>query len=320
MAREFSLQIGRRVGDLCADQENVVSRAQLLAAGVTRTQIRTRLEAKLWQPAYRGTYITHTGVAAYRERVWSAVLYAGAGAMASHETAAYLGRLLDGQPREVHILVPGTRRVAPQAGLKLHLAGDAQSRLQFGSAPPRTTIEEAVLDIAGAKRSPDDVVAVLTGACQRRLTSPSRLRAVAGRRRKLAWRGLLNEILRDVECGVESPLESRYLRGVERPHGLPRGLRQAGVMTAGRREYRDVLYEEYGVIVELDGLTSHADEQVFRDMQRDNAAAARAEVSLRYGWRDVVGAPCSVAQQVATVLRQRGWTGTLRRCSRCRRP
>jgi hypothetical protein len=54
---------------------------------------------------------------------------------------------------------------------------------------------------------------------------------------------------------VHSALEHRYLRDVERPHRLPRGVRQAPARNAdgGRTEYRDVLYEAYLVAVELDG-------------------------------------------------------------------
>ena len=44
-------------------------------------------------------------------------------------------------------------------------------------------------------------------------------------------------------------------------------------------------------------------------MARDNRSALRSETTLRYGWADVTGRRCAVARQVASLLRDRGWTG-----------
>jgi hypothetical protein len=52
---------------------------------------------------------------------------------------------------------------------------------------------------------------------------------------------------------VHSALEFRYLRDVERGHGLPTAQRQAQAAQNGRLIYRDALYRKYGVAVELDG-------------------------------------------------------------------
>jgi hypothetical protein len=78
---------------------------------------------------------------------------------------------------------------------------------------------------------------------------------------------------------------------------------------AGRNEYRDVLYEEYGVAVELDGRAAHPGDLRWRDIRRDNSAAAAGLVTLRYGWIDVSQRPCWVAAQVAQVLARRGYSG-----------
>jgi len=75
-----------------------------------------------------------------------------------------------------------------------------------------------------------------------------------------------------------------------------------------------VLYEEFGVGVELDGDLAHPPEAHWRDRHRDNAAAADGIITLRYSWPDVVRRPCHVAAQVAAVLRQLGWRGRPRPC------
>jgi hypothetical protein len=151
---------------------------------------------------------------------------------------------------------------------------------------------------------------------QRRMTTPERLRSRLGQRSRHAHRALLVNMLADVAEGAESPLELRYLRTVERPHGLPRGDRQNS--RAGLRYIRDVLYDEFALLVELDGRDGHSDVGRFRDMNRDNLHALRDELTLRFGWFDIAARACLVAFQVFTVLSRRGYDSPFRRCLNCR--
>jgi hypothetical protein len=117
-----------------------------------------------------------------------------------------------------------------------------------------------------------------------------------------------------VAGGAHSLLEYRYVRDVERAHGLPAAQRQARADEHGRVIYRDVRYRGYEVVVELDGRASHPDDQRWRDQRRDNAAAAEGVVTLRYGWADVTERPCETAREIGTALARRGWRGTMKRC------
>jgi hypothetical protein len=111
-------------------------------------------------------------------------------------------------------------------------------------------------------------------------------------------------------------LEFRYDRDVERAHGLPEPTKQVWFAGAdGRRGRRDRVYEEYGIVVELDGKLGHEGEDQWRDKSRDNAAAATGQQSLRYGWKHVKSQACQTAVEVARVLRLRGWDGSPRPCS-----
>ena len=60
-------------------------------------------------------------------------------------------------------------------------------------------------------------------------------------------------------------------------------------------------------MVELDGRMGHEGTGRFRDLERDNAAAAAGELTLRYGWHDVADRACVAAFQLAAVLARRGW-------------
>ena len=76
-----------------------------------------------------------------------------------------------------------------------------------------------------------------------------------------------------------------------------------------------MLYDEYRLIVELDGKVAHPDDGRWADISRDNAAAATGRMTLRYGFGDLAEDPGVVAAQVADVLHLRGWPNSPRRCS-----
>ena len=67
--------------------------------------------------------------------------------------------------------------------------------------------------------------------------------------------------LNDAGEGMLSWLERRYVRGVERSHGLPTASRQARVRHEGGNRYLDNLYEAYRLCVELDGAVAHPAER-----------------------------------------------------------
>jgi len=61
--------------------------------------------------------------------------------------------------------------------------------------------------------------------------------------------------------------------------------------------------------VELDGQAAHPAEARWRDIHRDNASAAAGLVTLRHSWADITMSPCRVAEEIAALLRLRGWEG-----------
>ncbi|WP_375426247.1 hypothetical protein [uncultured Friedmanniella sp.] len=185
--------------------------------------------------------------------------------------------------------------------------------LRSPGSPPRTTVEDTVLDLCD-EGSAEQVVGWVTTAVQTRRTTPAALRRALRRRLRIRHRKLVSDLLADVAVGAESPLEVRYLRDAERAHGLPRGQRQ----DSSTPEYsRDVVYHPYGLVVELDGRLGHTGMGRFRDMWRDNRTLLEGRPTLRYGTVDVVGSSCEVAVQVATALTRLGWTDPPTRCRRC---
>jgi hypothetical protein len=278
--------------------------------------IKFRVRSDRWRQIRPGVYTTFTGVPGRTAQLWAAVLWAGPGAVLSHETAAELHRLSDKPSELIHLTVPWERRVAKADGLSLYRSTHINEMVLGQSNPPRTRIEETVLDLTQTAPTFDDVCGWVTRAFARDLTDEAKLRAAIGLRTKLRWRADLHELITAAAAGDHSVLEYRYDRDVERAHGLPEARRQVPFVDArGRRGRRDRVYAEYGVAVELDGRLGHQDEDQWRDKARDNAAAVGGQQTLRYGWTDVRWHACQTAAQVAKVLQSRGWEGQPRPCS-----
>jgi len=299
--------------ELARAQAGAVSRPQALDRGLTYGQIEALLAAGRWQGHLPGVYLTFTGPVPPHTLVSGALLYAGAGATACLGTAAWLWGLRSDLPLPIEVCVPFVRQVIDQPGLHVASRRHLPTLRHPAAVPPRTRVEQTVLDLVDQAGDIDEVVALITGACQRRLTTAVRLAQAAGARPRLRRRALVGDVLHEVRAGVLSPLERRYYH-IERSHGLPTGVRNRAEGPAGRRRYRDVHYVEFTTIVELDGEAAHPAENRELDRARDNEVAEQAQTTLRYGWTSVVGSPCATAAQVGRVLMSRGWQGRLRRC------
>jgi len=244
------------------------------------------------------------------------VLRAGDDAVLSHHTAAEVWNLTDQSSSSIHVSVPRQAGSLVIPGLVLHYSSRLPGARHPARLPPQTTLEETVLDLADVSPTAEDAVAWAIKACQRRLTTPDRIAAALARRNRVRWRRDLTDAVAEVRTGVHSPLELRYLRDVERKHCLPRGDRQAVTIRSGTRQYADVRYTEYGVVVELDGVLAHPAEARKYDSRRDNANALDGFQTLRYGWVPVAYHACAVAREVGDLLHHRGWHGSPRSCGK----
>lgn len=305
-----------RLRAIAEAQCGIVSCPQLLAAGLTRGIVISRVKRGSWRRMHPGVYATFSGEPSREAILWAAVLYAGPGAMLSHQTAADLWKLADAPSSLIHVTVPGNRRVRRQPGLVVvvHLSGRASAAVHPSRNPPRTRLEETVVDLWESAQTLDNAVGWVTSAIGRRLTTQDKLRTAMETRSRVGRRKLLAELLSPDAAGIHSVLEYRYMRHVERPHGLPGANRQARARRNGRTEYRDQLYAEYDTAVELDGRVAHPGDSRWRDIRRDNAAAAAGITTLRYDWLAVTTTPCLVAAEIAEVLATRGYKGA-RPCS-----
>jgi Transcriptional regulator, AbiEi antitoxin len=305
------------LSDVARFQAGVVSRQQALRSGMSRSAITSKVKRGRWRQVYSGVYAAFSGPVGRDAQLWAAVLYAGKGAQLSHETAAEVNGLSDRQSRLIHVTIPAGRRVKQPPGVKIHLSAylDVKARFPRGVVP-HTLVEETVIDLVETAGSFDEACGWVTAAFGRRLTGEGPLRATLAARKKLRWRGQLDEMIIAAAGGAHSLLEFRYDRDVERAHGLPRAARQVPFTKPdGSRGFRDRYYGAYGLVVELDGRQAHPAERRGQDRSRDNDATAGGGSTLRYDWDDVTRRACRTAAQVARSLASRGWKGQPRPCS-----
>ena len=297
---------------LAAHQDGVVSRAQALACGVSPRQVEWRVESERWVRLYPGVFLTQSGRRDWKSANSAAVLACGSGAVLSHWSVAHGLGLTRGAPKQVHVSVPLSRRIIEPPGVKVYRTVGAVDASQAWQWPPRTSVEQTVIDVA-ALGTADDAVAIAALACQRGLTWDEALRDELGRRARHPWRAVLSTALDDIADGSHSALEVRFVRDVVRAHGLPTPRAQRPT-SAGTH---DAAFEDQKVLVELDGLAFHSDAlSRTSDSRRDRRSAGVGWLTVRVVWVDVALHACATALDVGAVLGQRGWAGQVRSCRR----
>ncbi len=292
-------------------QDGVATTAQLLRWGFADSLVKRRVRSGEWQKVFRGVIALQSGPVTWRQKARGALLYAGPGAALSHASAAYHRGVLDTPGRAIDVSVPHARTVVAQPGLVIH----RRRRMPWAGGGLRCVeADDAVLSLVAGARSTDELVGLLCEAV-RSGVHPEQLLWRAERLPRLRHRRLLLAMLGEVAEGIESPLELRYCRDVERAHGLPRATAQKRQRVGGRWIRADRVYDEQHVRIELDGQLAHPFGTTDDDVWRDNAVLlATGDITLRYRWRHVAVTPCDSAVQVVAALRARGWRGTPHPC------
>jgi hypothetical protein len=308
----MTLRISAECSELLERQDRVIGRSQGLEFGLSAYSMRHRARAGEWQRIQRGVYATFSGEVTRDAQLWAAVLRAGPGAVLSHQTAAELYGLIKQPSPLIHVTVPAASNPAKSAripGVVPHRSRILDRTRHPVLLPPRTRIEDTVLDLIEEMDDPADRYDLICRAIGGRLTTAARLRLALKRRKRFHDRREAESALKDAGQGALSNLKRWYLRGVERRHELPVAKRQARRKADGQSIYLDNLYEEYLVCVELDGTAAHPAGEQWRDKRRDRRnLSAEKIVTMRFGYSDLSTeqAQCRTAGEVARVLSDRG--------------
>jgi very-short-patch-repair endonuclease len=290
----------RVVAELATAQRGVVSRAQLIAAGLTPSAIKRRVATGRLHRLHRGVYaVGHTALP-FAARLQAAALACGEQTViCSWSSAADLGISPPRLP--IHINVPGGRgRRHP--GLVVHGATLAPIDIVVRGGLRQTSWARTMLDIA-ADATLDEVVDLLDRSAARRLAAtPPLLDVLARGAGRSGTRRLRQAFLIVHPQGVltRSELERRALRMMRR-HGLARP-----EVNARLHGYEvDFLWREQRLVVEADGGAWHSTTaERERDTRKAANLMARGWTVLRLTWRQVVHEPAWAASRIEGTMRR----------------
>lgn len=306
---------------LLRDQDGVVARSQVLAAGLSPTDVARALRRGQLVKHLPGVYVDHNGPLTPQQRRQVAVLHAWPSALCLESAlrAAEGPGTRDRPEPVIRVAVDRQRHLAVVPGIVAHRMSGFADRVQWNASPPRVRYDDSVLDVAAAARDDLAAVARLADAVGSRRTTAERLLARLAERPRIGRRRWIEAVLADVAAGTCSVLERGYQTEVVRPHGLPAGILQELRATATGNVVRDVALPAQQTYVELDGWIFHSDPRArSRDLDRDlDAAAEHGALTIRLGYEQVFGHACWTADRLGRILRRRGWAGTPWPCPLC---
>lgn len=292
----------------------IVTRAQLLTSGTSRTHIETSVADGSLVRISRGVYVRGEVAGKYLHlkdgerllRTVAALAVSGPGTVVSHQSAALLhGIDLLGKPGG-----KVTATGSPKHGwrgrpwIHLHAAELPASHVTAASGFPMTTAARTVIDLARELNFWSGLVAA-DSALHRKLTTKDELLAVLAACPR--WRGIRRaaEVVEFADKRSESPLES-IARVVFRDCGLPPPDLQVwlgGVVEPVGRV--DFYWKQYRTIAEVDGELKYKDPaRAKAQLKRDSLLRSDGYEVVHFDWQEITGLPDYVAAMVRDAFRR----------------
>lgn len=289
------------INALAARQHGMVTRRQLLRAGLSDDVVDARIGRGQLTRVYRGVFQVGP-IVAPRAPEMAACLACGGAAFVGHRSAAVLWQLLppDPQARKVDIVM--RRGIRRHPAIRIRRAGSLRdTEVTRLDGLPVTTPARTIVDLA-ASASPRDLERALAEALARRRTTRGELQKMLaharGRRGTAALRAWLEE---RGPALTRSEAEERFLALVRRAQ-LPEP--ELNVRVAGFEV--DFLWRSEQLVAEVDGFAFHADAAAFEnDRRRDLALTSTGLRVVRITWQQLMNEPEAVLVRLAQALVRR---------------
>jgi very-short-patch-repair endonuclease len=287
----------RTVEKLCAAlgsrSYGIVTRAELLEAGVTRREIERRQERGYLITEFAGVYRVGHRAPSLEARYMAAVKACGDGAVLSGAAAAHLHGLIKGSPPIPYVTAPRERRVT---GVVTRRSREIE-RSEYRGIPV-TTVARTLVDLAASLPLTD-----LARACHeagvKYGTTPGQVEeALAGRPNARGTRRL-RTVMRGEAPVTQSALERRFL-ALLAEHDLPPPDSTNKPVGSFRVDFR---WNDPPLTVELDSYRFHNSRHAWeRDRRREREARLRRDDFHRFTYGDVYEHPRLMLQELRSVL------------------
>lgn len=275
------------IAALAAHQRGVVTRAQLLALGVTEHAVEYRLARGRLHAVHRGVYLVGHAAAPPLARETAAILACGEGVVLSHLAAGALWQLIPPRPPgEAVDVTTAIRSCRSRRGIRVH---------RVTALDPRDVSWRRGLTVTAPARTVVDLAAALTlGETEQafaeaqalRLVSPKSVEAAVERAPGRSGVAAIKALLR-FDAGpawTRSKAERRMLALI-RAAGLP----EPEVNARVGRYTVDFLWRRERLVLEVDGKDFHSSGTAFeRDRRKGTALVAMGLRVMRTTWRQIL--------------------------------
>ncbi|HET6563683.1 MAG TPA: hypothetical protein VFG72_17570 [Marmoricola sp.] len=298
----------RRIERLAWTQAGVLSRRQLYAAGVTRAEVRANVRADRWRRVGRQSVCIHRGPLDQVARHWTAVFEAGPRAHLDAGSSLLAAGLEHFEMERIRVSVPRGARVWRSRGLDIRQTRRWDPDEVVHDPLPRTRNAVAAVRHALWARSNKEAALVLSLTVQQGLATAEELGEAMLKVRRDKRRGFIHSVILDLLGGATSLGELEVAAECRR-RGLPEPSRQ--VLRRGRRGkyYLDVLWDAWGVVVEIDGIHHSWVQNIVADAVRHNDIALTRKVVLRVPLLGLRLDAETFYAQIEQALRDGGWPG-----------
>ncbi len=297
----------RALAALATRQHGVLSRAQLLSAGITGRMVERRIEAGRLHLLHRGVYAVGHERLSIRSHWMAAVLACGEGAVLSHRSAAALWGLMRPHRGPIEVIARTARfRRGHGGGIRAHRGRLMVHDRDAVAGIPVTSVPRLLLDLADVVDE-TQVEKAFEEADRLGLLEMRALEEVCARSQ--GRRGL--KPLRRLVAEARHPERSRTwledrLLALCREHRIPAP--QTNVEILGKEV--DAFWPDRRVMVEADSWSFHRHRAAFeRDRKRDAAMVAEGYQVIRLTHRRMEREPKQVAVELRRLLgspRRRG--------------
>ena len=301
----------RTLAALAAGQDGVFTIDDARREGLSSDQIDYRIGAS-WSLIHDGVYRIAGAPATWRSGVRAALMVAGDGSAASHQSAAAMYEVPGGTRDLVELTCVRWKRTV-HAGLVVHESRRLDARdIRLLDGIPVTTPERTLLDLAWRFPTANFLELVIQAARRKRLITYESTKEMFDRHARRGLKGVsaLREVLErwDPESrATESEMETLLVQALRRS-GLPEPVVQHDIADAAGRfiARADAAYPAAALAIEYDSKQEHSDEfQLAKDAQRRNRLQAAGYSVLSARYVDLKSGGTEICGQIAAIIRHR---------------
>lgn len=274
-------------GAVAAQHGGVARRADLLARGLSRGDLRSEVERGVWQTAGVHTLCVDGTEPRGEGLFWRALWECGPRSVLDGPSALLAAGLRHWEVDVIHVTVPRNASVRRVPGVRLHVLREVGPTTRAGLRRTRTDV--ATLRAAQWARTDREAATIVAMAVQQRLVAPELLLERWAAVKVTPRRAVLDAVIRDVCDGAHS-INELDVAAACRARRLPVPSRQELRTGPWGRVYLDLWWEAESVHVEIQGAHHYQGLKVVDDTLRGNALAISHPdlISLQIpvlGWR-----------------------------------